>query len=53
MGWDGIVAGTLTVPQKNLESWLAAETSPDDFTGWPDFFNASFSPAASRCCWRS
>ncbi len=43
MGWDGVVSGTLTVPQKNLESWLAAETSPDDFDGWPDFFNASFS----------
>jgi hypothetical protein len=44
MGWDGLVYGTLSVPSKNLESWLAAETSPDDFDGWPDFFNASFSP---------
>jgi len=43
MGWDGLVYGTLSVPSKNLESWLSAETSPEDFDGWPDFFNASFS----------
>lgn len=43
MGWDGLVYGTLSVPSKNLESWLSAEASPDDFDAWPDFFNASFS----------
>ena len=44
MGWDAVVYGTLSVPAKNLESWLAAETSPEDFDGWPDFLNGSFSP---------